>query len=299
MRLLLHPRPPFDLARTVWALRRRNHNIIDRWQDGTWHRVLVLGRRAVPVAVTQTAGGRAPQLEVTVPGRVSAGAQHLLVETLERLLGSNVDLRGFYRMAARHPPLDELARRFRGLKPPRFPSLFEALVNGIACQQVSLEAGITLLDRLAEAFGQAAGDHFAFPLPEAVAGATEAELRGLGFSTFRSRALLELATRAATGDEALTGLDALDDAAVMERLEQLRGVGRWTAEYALLRGLGRLQVFPGDDVGARRRLEKWLTLRRPLDYADVRRVTAAWQPWAGMVYFHLLLRGLAERGIAL
>jgi DNA-3-methyladenine glycosylase II len=184
------------------------------------------------------------------------------------------------------------------VKPPRFPSLFEALVNGIACQQVSLDVGITLLNRLAGTFGEEAGGHRAFPLPGALASTTEGQLRALGFSAARSRALLELAERVAAADELFIGLETLDDAAAAARLEQLRGVGRWTAEYALLRGLGRLDVFPGDDVGARRRLERWLGLR-PLDYAGVRRITAQWQPWAGMVYFHLLLRGLAERGVEL
>ncbi len=76
----------------------------------------------------------------------------------------------------------------------------------------------------------------------------------------------------------------------------LRGVGRWTAEYVLLRGLGRLDVFPGDDVGAQKRLARWLGRRRPLDYADVRRVVEPWHPYAGLVYFHLLLDGLEQRG---
>jgi DNA-3-methyladenine glycosylase II len=77
----------------------------------------------------------------------------------------------------------------------------------------------------------------------------------------------------------------------------LRGVGRWTAEYALLRGLGRLHVFPGDDVGARKNLGRWLNRHEPLDYAGVQAATQKWQPFAGLVYFHLLLANLAEHGI--
>jgi hypothetical protein len=75
-----------------------------------------------------------------------------------------------------------------------------------------------------------------------------------------------------------------------------RGVGRWTAEYVLLRGLGRVHVFPGDDVGARNNLRRWLRLKRTLDYEGVRRVLARWSSHAGLVYFHLLLDRLAEAG---
>jgi DNA-3-methyladenine glycosylase II len=82
----------------------------------------------------------------------------------------------------------------------------------------------------------------------------------------------------------------------VEQLQALRGVGRWTAEYALLRGLGRLHVFPGDDVGGRHNLRRWLNLSDPLDYDGVRRTLARWQPYSGLVYFHLMLDRLADAG---
>jgi DNA-3-methyladenine glycosylase II len=91
-------------------------------------------------------------------------------------------------------------------------------------------------------------------------------------------------------------LATLDDDAVVARLRGLWGVGRWSAEYVLLRGLGRIHVFPGDDVGARNNLQRWLDLPSALDYEGVRRIVAAWHPYAGLVYLHLLLDRLAARG---
>ena len=82
----------------------------------------------------------------------------------------------------------------------------------------------------------------------------------------------------------------------LQVLERLRGVGRWTAEYALLRGFGRLHIFPGDDVGARNNLARWLDCRGSLDYAGVRAAVDHWRPYAGLVYLHLLLASLAEQG---
>jgi len=63
-----------------------------------------------------------------------------------------------------------------------------------------------------------------------------------------------------------------------------------------LRGLGRTHVFPGDDVGARKNLQRWLHLRKPLDYAGVHRTVERWRPYGGLVYFHLLLDRLDEAG---
>jgi DNA-3-methyladenine glycosylase II len=77
-------------------------------------------------------------------------------------------------------------------------------------------------------------------------------------------------------------------------LVELRGIGRWTAEYVLLRGLGRLHVFPGDDVGAQSKLKRFLGIDTPLRYDDVRALVARWQPFAGVVYFHLLLDSLTR-----
>jgi DNA-3-methyladenine glycosylase II len=82
----------------------------------------------------------------------------------------------------------------------------------------------------------------------------------------------------------------------VERLAALRGVGRWTAEYVLLRGLGRIDVFPGDDVGARNNLERWLHLKKKLDYARVQQVLKRWRGYGGMIFLHLLLKSLDEAG---
>ena len=94
----------------------------------------------------------------------------------------------------------------------------------------------------------------------------------------------------------LDPIESLGDEPAMERLLELRGVGRWTAEYALLRGLGRTHVFPGDDVGGRQNLGRWLHLRRSLDYRGVHRVLSRWKPYGGLIYFHLLLQRLDEAG---
>jgi DNA-3-methyladenine glycosylase II len=122
------------------------------------------------------------------------------------------------------------------------------------------------------------------------------ELRAIGFSRQKARALLDLAS-AITGQELnLESLARESEDVIGRQLLELRGVGRWTAEYTLLRGFGRLQVFPGDDVGAQKKLARWLGRSRPLDYAGVARAVAPWQPYAGLVYFHLLLDGLSLAG---
>ena len=96
---------------------------------------------------------------------------------------------------------------------------------------------------------------------------------------------------------AAEGLDWVEEVAAIGRLRGLYGVGRWTAGYVMQRGLGRLHIFPGDDVGARNKLERFPDIENKLDYEEVGRVLARWHPDAGLIYRHLLLDSLAEAGL--
>jgi DNA-3-methyladenine glycosylase II len=297
----LEPVSPFRLDLTVWTLRRRPDNVVDRWDGTTYRRVLPLPAGPVQVAVTQPGPPERTRLRVSVAGRpVRAAVRAAVTAALDRLLAPSTDLTAFYRLAAHDRRLGSLARRFRGMKPPRFATVFEGLVNAMACQQVTLTLGVRLLNRLAAASGTPFGDGdtvtHAFPRPVDVAGLSPAVLRQLGFSRQKGRAMIELARAVAEGRLDLEGLATLPDDEAVSRLRELRGVGRWTAEYVLLRGLGRIHVFPGDDVGARNNLHRWLRLAKPLDYQGIARVLSRWGGYAGLVYFHLLLDRLAEAG---
>ena len=292
--------PPFRLDLTVWALRRRPDNTIDRWDGRTYRRALALETGTIELAAVQTGSAAFPELTVTLTGaQLGEQSEEAARAALARLLRLELDLSPFYRLAVADPFLHTLAERFRGLKPPRFPTLFECLVNAIACQQLTLTVGIRLINRLTEAYGTApeAGTTRAFPVPARLADLSPEALRPLGFSGAKSRSIIELAARVGTGMLEAAAIETLDDDAALTALLRLRGVGRWTAEYALLRGLGRLHVFPGDDVGARNNLTRWLDRREPLDYAGVQAAVRGWQPFAGLVYFHLLLANLAEHGM--
>lgn len=138
-RLLVTPRAPFRLDLTAWALRRRSHNAIDRWDGDTYRRVVSIDGGPVAIAVRQQGAVDAPRLSVILSGRASlGGAEPVAHAALTRLLGLSVDLSAFAAMAAEDPLLTPLTARMRGLKPPRFPTVFEGVVNAIACQQLSL-----------------------------------------------------------------------------------------------------------------------------------------------------------------
>ncbi|ACH83750.1 DNA-3-methyladenine glycosylase family protein [Acidithiobacillus ferrooxidans] len=296
----LSPRPPFRLDLTVWALRRQAHNRMDGWESETYRRVWRYGDDWLKVRLWQTKGDPDPFLE----GEIYEGPQDERTVSWVRaqltwMLSLDRDLGPFYVVAAGDPRLASLEARYRGLRPPRFPSLFEGMVNAVACQQLSLHLGITLLNRLSELCREGVGEMdqvYPFPDPGSLLRQEVTALRGLGFSGQKVTALRALAEEAAVGGLEREDWQHLPNAAAVQRLLRLRGIGRWSAEYVLLRTLGRLDVFPGDDVGARKALARWLEENGSLDYAQVAHRLRPWQPYAGMVYFLLLMRRLEGEG---
>jgi DNA-3-methyladenine glycosylase II len=299
---VVRPIAPFRLDLTVWALRRRPRNHIDRWDGTTYRRVILVGGTTTELAVRQAGPSAAPTLIVTATPVLRTAADRRRVQSLlDRLLGTRIDLTDWYRIAAGDARLRPLAGQFLGMKPPRFPTMFESVVNAFACQQLSLEVGLELLNRLAALCGGRVGTgrdvRSAFPTAEEVARCSPKNIQTIGFSRQKAHALFSLAQAITRNELNLEALARDDNMVIRQRLLELPGVGRWTAEYVLLRGLGRLDVFPGDDVGAQNGLARWLERSRRPDYAGVNRAVKRWFPFAGLVYLHLLLDGLSRAGV--
>lgn len=156
--------------------------------------------RAVDLEVTQAGTAGRPALRVVVHGAAGRAVRTTATAVLSRALGLDTDLADFYRMARGDVRLAPLVERFRGLEAPRFPTVFEAVVNGIACQQLSLTVGIISLGRLCTLCGlrSPSGTH-TFPRPNDIAALRPARLRALGFNRNKARALIDLARRVENG----------------------------------------------------------------------------------------------------
>jgi DNA-3-methyladenine glycosylase II len=297
----LKPRSPFRLDLTIWALRRRPFNLVDRFDAGIWRRVILVGRAPVGVTVTQIRHGARPEIEVTIDAARPAQLKEHVAAIVTRMLGLEVDLSDFYRLARRDRTLAALADPLRGMKPVRYATIFEAFANAVAGQLVSLTAGMHVLNRLADSLSRPRRfdgvTMRSFPSAGAVARADPDTLRAAGLSRPKAAYLIGIARRALDPtDRDFASIAALDDAAAVAHLSQIDGVGRWTAEYVLLRGFGRINIFPGDDVGGRNKLLELLGRSDRADYDSVRRIVARWHPYAGLVYLHLVVSGAVARG---
>jgi DNA-3-methyladenine glycosylase II len=171
-----------------------------------------------------------------------------------------------------------------GLKPSVRRSPFESLARAIAHQQLNGTAANTILRRFIQLFPGRR-----FPRPEDLERASDEQLRGAGFSRAKVAALRDLAARALDGTVPRTSIiSKLDDAEIVARLTQVRGVGQWTVEMLLIFQLGRQDVLPVNDFGVRNgfrqayRLDELPTPGELLSYGErwrPHRTTAAWYLW--------------------
>lgn len=292
-RLALAALPPFDLELTVASHRRAESNVIDRWEDGAYRRALDVGGGPRLVSVTWNGDVEQPTLEITVEGGAASPAEvEQLGETVRQVLGPERDLGPFYAFAAQDPVLGPLtAGALRGLQPPRAPSVFEALVAAFSAQQITLPFAMRLLGRLSEAYGErleiGGRAYLAFPSPERLAQGREEDLVALQYSRNKARYILGAARAVADGDLDLEGLAALDNATVLGRLRRVPGVGRWTAEYLLMRALGRLDVFPAGDSGLAQAISRFYLGGRKPTPTEIDALVEGWGPWRGYAYFYL------------
>jgi DNA-3-methyladenine glycosylase II len=270
-------------------------NRVDLW-EGRHLRLLEVDGELALVATEQ----RGRSAELSVLAGTSRAIEARAVTTIRNMLGLDLPPAELDRVAKLFPRAAPFARALAGVRPPMFPTLFEAIANVIPFQQVSLDAGAAIVARLVASLG-ARLDHgdrtfFAFPAPAAVARARLARLRGVGLSGAKALALREAARAFLEGR---LDRDALARAPVDEaiaRLCELRGIGAWSAGILLLRGVRRLDVFPTGDAGVARGLGRLFDLPKAWSPdADPR--VAALGPVKGWLYYLALGASLLERGL--
>jgi AraC family transcriptional regulator of adaptative response / DNA-3-methyladenine glycosylase II len=178
--------------------------------------------------------------------------------------------------------LGELVRRRPGLRIPGVWSPFECAVRAVVGQQVSVPAARTFLTRLVEQLGTAISTPMPgltrlFPSPESM---LEADLGGVGLTRSRAATLRQLAIAAV--EKRLDFNQSTDD--VIRNLSDINGIGRWTADYIALRGLGEPDAFPSGDIVLRRACSQGNKVMTP---SALEQRAEAWRPWRGYAAIYL------------
>lgn len=294
----LSVQPPFHLEATVRVLQRRPVNPIDMWDRGRYRRVLATSVGLVLTEVVNCGTIDEPDVRFTIRSPAADVARIEVECALRKMLGIDLNPGPMHELALRERKLRAAAQRLRGMRPPRFAGLFETFANVVPFQQLSIDAGVAIVSRLVQRFGEQL-EHdghrmSAFPSAFAIAGARMGTLQACGLSRSKAENLREIARMIVSGCLDEDEIARMSTKEALRALSGLPGIGSWSAALVLLRGFGRLDVFPPGDVGAMRGLRSLLQLGSdaPLD-----RVEARFGDLRGYLYFFALASKLLEKGI--
>lgn len=167
--------------------------------------------------------------------------------------------------------------------------IFQTLVRSIVYQQLSGKAALTIFGRLMKA---AKAD----PLtPEAILKLRPQRMRSLGLSKQKLTYIRELARKTRGGEIVFESLPELEDAEIVARLTQVKGVGVWTVQMFLIFALRRLDVLPVGDLGVRAAMKKAYGLPDLPKPAEMEKIAAAWKPYCSVATWYLW-RSLENQG---
>ena len=290
--LFINPEAPFDFEKSASMHGRFQKSLPDLYEDGAYKRVLHVHGKPVLVIVSSNGSIKRPRLKVEVHPRLSILETKPLRNLLHNMFGSSFDFKSFRKAAKKDRLMNAVSRELVGLRPIRPPTIFEALVIGITEQQISLDAAIAIRSRLIEKYGDLVRfrgrDFFAFPTPTSLAVSDPIEMRTVGVSRSKVLYIRELARRVEIGELDLERLRMMDDESAVEELTKIKGIGRWTAEYALIRGMGRVNSLAADDLGIQRAVSQAYFKGKKTGAKQVRQVLGKFAPYSGISAFYLM-----------
>ncbi|HWQ29064.1 MAG TPA: DNA-3-methyladenine glycosylase [Dehalococcoidia bacterium] len=164
------------------------------------------------------------------------------------------------------------------LRPQGTP--YESLFRAILYQQLAGTAARAIERRVLDLFGGA------IPAPPELLKADEESLRKAGLSRQKIRYLKDLAQKALEGLLG-PGLASLSDDEVVRRVTSVKGIGRWTAEMLLMFCLGRPDVFPADDLGVRKGIQRVYGLPGVPTQKEARAIAERWRPYRSVATWYL------------
>ena len=282
--LRLGYRPPLDWDAMLAFLAGRAIPGVEEVSGGTYRRTVALGDATGTIGVRRDSAREA--LWVSVSPSL-AGSLMAIVSRLRSLFDLDASPATIAEVLGADPMLSALIARHPGLRVPGAFDPFEAACRAILGQQVTVRAATTLAGRLVARFGAplpalasgtGGGPSRLFPPPARLAEARVDDVASLGIVGARARALVALARSVADGSLVLDRHAPVEE--TLRALEELPGIGSWTAHYLAMRALRWPDAFPAADIAVRKALGG-------VSAREAERLSAPWRPWRAYAVLHL------------
>lgn len=215
-------------------------------------------------------------------------------EAVKFIFNLDFDLRSFYWDTKNDPTMRQIGEQLYGLKNPTTPTVFEALVDSIVEQQISIKVAHTIEERLIKKFGDSltldGETYYAYPTPQNIARSSIDEIQGCGLTVRKAQYIYGAAELIVDGKLDLEQLKTRQNPEeIIAELDAVRGIGVWTAELTMLRGMQKLDALPADDLGVRRVISRYYCGGKPIKAAEAREIAESWGRWKGLAAFYLII----------
>ena len=294
--LTLRPTPPFSFERTLDFVRSfraepfERHPAHEQIVEGALQRVVSVKGQPVLFRVRDVGTARRPQLECALYAQSLAPETVRAAEDRVRFfLSLDDDLGPFYDLAARDPVFKGVAEALYGYHPFKVITPFESACWAVVQQRTPNAFAHATMRRLAEAAGGGlewgGRVHYAFPEPQQVLAAPPGAMLAATNNTRKTERMDALVRAWAGADEAFLRRAPYDD--VARWLGKIKGVGAWSIDFVMLRGLGRAERVPWTDTGLSPAISAVYTQGLTIS-AGAARELAERYGWCGGLWAHYL-----------
>lgn len=256
--MILYPNRPHDHHLSTYLYLKHPPQVANYVMEDSFRRVLRINDKLflIDIDYKDTSGSSAVVLTCLYPKKGKPNSQ--IVECIQNILGLNFDLNEFYEIMEKNKLTRSLKSSLFGLKLMRSASFYEALIEAITEQQISYRAAITIRKRLAKRFSEKITyedkEYVEFPPSKMLALAEVEELKALGLNTNKAKAIIAVSQLEVDGK-----LYRLCNSSISEiffEFINIKGIGKWTIQYALSRGLGYYNTYPEKDYALKMGMKK-------------------------------------------
>jgi DNA-3-methyladenine glycosylase II len=218
-------------------------------------------------------------------------------KTITKMFNIDLDLNPFYETVKVDAVMQKIARILRGLRSPTTQTVFEALIDSIVEQQISLKVATSIERKIIKKFGEVietkGNTYYAYPSPETLASAAGAELCSCGLSGRKAEYIKEISNLVASGTLDLERFKSYSSTEqIISELDSVKGIGPWTAELTVIRSMQKWDALPADDIGLRRIIAQYYCQGEKISSDQVRKIAEIWGKWKGLAAFYLVIADL-------
>lgn len=279
----------FSLEECAWFLNRNYDDCLHAVLDNEIRKAIVIEGAPLLISVV----GKTDHLRITVlQGSVTDKGRLLLTTYIREWFDMDRDMTPFYALLQKDKKVAYMANDFKGLRLIGIDDLFEVLCWAIIGQQINLTFAYKLKRRLVEKYGTSLSfeerDYHLFPASNILAEAAVDDLRAMQFSQRKAEYLIGVAKAFDSGALSKAQLQALPDLEERRKaLTDLKGIGVWTANYALMKSLREHSCIPHGDIGLLNALVSHQIIKERGELEKIDRFFKKYQGWESYLVFYL------------